>query len=290
MKLKLLSLGLVLIAVLTGCGPEKNTPVYKNLDFGYSIVYPEGYQAKPIKWVKGESGVELTRDRQTITVQALPTGTDYATMPFDQYVRIAATVDIQNFTKLIALEPFTSAYNVKGYKTFWKVIQHEDTDNGERDTTTIAGPIYYFPLERPWKRGDQPVKAVMIYADQGLSAEAAEIAASFRYLNSFVTLLHNDQHGKLVWAKKDQPFRIELSANPTTGFNWYISSLDEAQFKVRRSGYDPGATGRIGGGGTSYWEILPLTEGLGTIKLLYYRVWEGAGKAVDQFQVRVLVR
>jgi predicted secreted protein len=58
---------------------------------------------------------------------------------------------------------------------------------------------------------------------------------------------------------------------------------------VRRSGYDPDAGNRVGGGGTSYWEIIPLKKGPGTIKLLYYRVWEGAAKAVDQFQVRVLV-
>lgn len=283
-------LGFLLAAVvLVGCSGGENERSYDNRDFGFSVDYPAGYQTKPLNWVKEENGVELKAGQRTITVQALPTGTDYAQMPFDRYVRIAASVDIQNFTKLVRLEPFTSAYNVKGYKTYWEVIQHEDTDSGEINQQTIVGPLYYFPLAKARKLGEQPVKAVMIYPDEGLSAEAAGIAASFRYHHSFVTLLRNQQHGKMFWAKKDRPFRIELATNPTTGYNWYIAALDETQFKVRRSGYDPAATGRVGSGGTSFWEIVPLKKGLGDIKLLYYRVWEGPAKAVDRFAVRVLV-
>ena len=282
-------LGLLVVLTVAGCASGDKEQVYNNRDFGFAVNYPTGFQAKTIKWVKEETGLELKKAGQTITVQAMPTGTNYAKLSFDQYARIAASVDIQNFTRLTLIEPFTSAYNIKGYKTYWEVIQHEDSDSGEADRTTIAGPIYYFPLERPRQLGDQPVKAVMIYADDNISLEAANIAASFRYRNSFVTLLRNQQHGKLFLARQNKTFRIELAANPTTGYNWYIAALDEKQFKVRRSGYDPAAGGRVGGGGTSYWEIIPLTKGPGMIKLLYYRVWEGAEKAVDRFQVRVLV-
>jgi predicted secreted protein len=289
MMRKILLLGLLTVLAISGCGGGEQGQVYNNRDFGFAVNYPSGYQARSIKWVKEESGVELKKADQVITVQAMPTGTEYAGLSFDRYVRIAASVDIQNFTKLARIEPVTSAYNIKGYKTYWEVVQHEDTDQGENDRTVIAGPIFYFPVERPRPLGAQPVKAVMIYADEKLSAEAEEIAASFRYRNSFVTLLRNRQHGQLFWARQNKLFRIELAANPTTGYNWYISTLDEKQFRVRRSGYDPDAGNRVGGGGTSYWEIIPLKKGPGTIKLLYYRVWEGAAKAVDQFQVRVLV-
>ncbi|HVN67932.1 MAG TPA: protease inhibitor I42 family protein [Candidatus Sulfotelmatobacter sp.] len=281
--------GLFIVLTLTGCGSGSGEKVYKNPDFGYSVTYPAGWQAKPLKWVKEETGLELKKGDRSITIQALPTGLDYKNLPFDRYVRIAAAADIQNFTEPTLIEPFTSAYNIKGFKTYWKVTRHEDTDSGERDTTSIAGPLYYFPLARPRQLGDQPVKAVMIYADNGLSAEAAEIAESFRYLNSFVTLLRNEHHGKLFWAKKNRPFRIELAANPTTGYNWYITEMDEGRFQVRRSGYNAEATGLVGSGGVSYWEILPLKEGLGTIKLLYYRAWEGKERSVDRFQVRVVV-
>lgn len=279
----------VLAVVLLGCATADKEKIYKNQDFSYSLTYPAGFQTKAIKWVKEETGLELKRNNQTITIQALPTGTDYAAMPFDRYARIAATVDIQNFTKLLASKPFISDYKIGGFETYWEVIEHEDTDAGEIDQVKQVGPIYYFPLAKAHKLGDQPVKAVMLYPDPALTAEAAEIAASFRHLNSFITLLRAKQHGKLFFARRDRPFRIELAANPTTGYNWYIAAMDESRFRVRRSGYDPEATGRVGGGGTSFWEVVPLKEGLGTIKLLYYRVWEGPGKAVDTFQVRVIV-
>jgi predicted secreted protein len=282
-------LGAAVILLAAGCAGGAKERVYNNRDFGFAVNYPAGFQVKPLRWVKEETGVELKRAGKTVTVQAIPTGINYKKLPFDQYVAIAAAVDIQNFTRPTLIEPFTSAYNVKGYKTFWEVVRHNDSDSGEADSTEVVGPLYYFPPERERALGEQPVKAIMISADERLSAEANEVAASFRYLNSFVTLLRRPQHGQLFWAKKDRPFRIELTANPTTGYNWYIAGLDEKMFQVSRSGYNPERTGLIGSGGTSYWEITPLAAGTGTIKLLYYRVWEGAEKAVDRFQVRVLV-
>jgi predicted secreted protein len=280
---------LLVLILASGCVSREKEQTYTNRDFSFAVDFPAGYQVKPIKWVKEETGVELKDGQRTITIQVLPTGLDYARLTFDQYARIAASVDIQNFNKLVRIEPFTSAYNVKGYKTYWEVIKHEDTDSGEINATEVVGPLYYFPLVRERKLGGQPVKAVMVYPDPALSVEAEDVAASYRYRDSFVTRLRNQQHGKMFWARRGKQFRIALAANPTTGYNWYIAVLDEKQFKVRRSGYEPARSGLIGGGGTSYWDIIPLKEGLGTIKLLYYRVWEGAEKAVDQFQVRVLV-
>ncbi|MCU0641270.1 MAG: protease inhibitor I42 family protein [Candidatus Margulisbacteria bacterium] len=277
------------VPLLAGCGDGAQDRTYKNNEFGFSVSFPPGYQVKPITWVKEETGAELRLGERKITIQALPTGLNYAGLTFDQYVRIAASVDIQNFQKLISLEPIISAYGISGYRTYWEVIEHNDGDDGQVDRTVTVGPLYYFPLKYPRKLGEQPVKAVLIYPDPALSVEAEGIVASFRYEDSFLRLLRGQQHGKQFLASRDKPFRIELAANPTTGYNWYIAQLDETRFKVRRSGYDPDQTGRVGGGGTSYWEIIPLKAGVGTIKLLYYRVWEGAAKAVDQFQVRVLV-
>lgn len=98
------------------------------------------------------------------------------------------------------------------------------------------------------------------------------------------------QHGRSLSAVKGKPFRLELNSNPTTGYNWYITGLDKRFFKVRSSGYQPQATGRVGSGGKSYWVIVPLKAGLSTIQLRYYRVWEGKNKAVDSYELRVLSR
>lgn len=133
-----------------------------------------------------------------------------------------------------------------------------------------------------------PVKAVMIYSDATISAEAEEIAGSFRYLNSFMGLFHQKHSGSVFLVKKGQPFRVELPENPTTGYNWYVTEMDESRFRVASSGYNVPPNGQIGTGGTGYFEIIPLTEGPGTIHLQYFRSWEGSDKAVDDFKVRIM--
>jgi inhibitor of cysteine peptidase len=278
-----------LAACLTGCGGQEKERICKNPDFGFSLVCPVSYQVKEIKWVKELTGFSLQQPAGTVTVQAMGAGTDYEKMPFDQYVRIAAAAEIQNFDKLTSLESFTSEYGIKGYKTYWEVVRHEDTDSGEVNSAATAGPIYYFPSPGQQKLGAQPVKAIMISGDPAVEQDVSEVAASFRYLNSFRSFFGKPQHNKLYFVRKGKKFRVELAGNPTTGYNWYIDKLDENYFQVRESGYQPPDTRLVGAGGKCYWEIMPLKPGFSTIKLLYYRSWEGKAKAVDRFEVRVVV-
>ena len=282
----------LLVLCLGGCGGGENgkEKIYHNPDFGFSINYPVDYQSKEIKWVKENTGVELEKKGAFITVGAMAAGTMYENMPFDQYVKIAAASEIQNYEKLVSIESFTSEYGIKGYKTYWEMIVHEDTDTGEADYTTLAGPIYYFPPMRKQKLGEQPVKTIMISCYEGGGKDVEQVAASFRYLTSFKTFFRDRHRGKLYFVKKEKPFRIELDSNPTTGYNWYISDMDESYFKVRSSGYQAARNGLIGTGGKSYWEIIPLKEGVKTIRLLYYRPWEGKGKAVDEYKLMVMIR
>jgi len=291
-------LALIFVAlIMTGGSSGEQEKTYKNADIGFSVAYPASYQAKEIKWVKETTGVTLGKKEGSITVQAMPAGTSYEPMKFDDYVRIAAAAEIQNYEKLVSLEKFTSDYGVKGYKTFWRVVQHEDTDKGEINSTAVVGPIYYFPPVKKTKLGDQPVKTIMLSAyptpqpGSAMEKELAEVAAGFRYHNSVRSFFGKGAHGKMDFVKKGQPFKIELAGNPTTGYNWYIDQIDEKYFQVISSGYQPAKDKRlVGAGGKCYWNIKPLKTGVSTLQLLYYRVWEGPGKAVDKFTVRVVVR
>lgn len=286
---KIAIFGLLLLLVAGCAGKNENKEaVYKNADFGFSVAYPSVYRAKELKWIKEATGVELSQDKATITVQAMAAGTMNANMPFGQYVREAAIDEGQNFTRLVSIESFSSDYDIKGYRTYWEVVQHEESDTGESDITSTAGPIYYFAPRLKQTLGDQPVKTIMISGYQAPEKDITAVAASFRYLNSYKALFRKGHHGKVYFVKQGKPFRIELAANPTTGYNWYIAEMDENFFQVRSSGYDPRPTELVGSGGTSYWNIVPLKDGVSTIKLLYYRVWEGKEKAVDTFTLRVI--
>jgi inhibitor of cysteine peptidase len=275
----------IIFAVLAGCGEKEKMRVYRNADFNFSITYPSGYQAKEI----GSTGVILQGKQGAITIQAMLAGTMYEKMPFDRYARIAASVEIQGFEKLISFESFVSDYGIRGYKTYWEVVRHEDTDTGEVNTVDTVGPIFYFPQKQKRKQGGQPVKTIMISCDPAVQKDAEVVAASFRYLNTFMRLFGEVHTGKIYFVKKAQPFRIELPANPTAGYNWYVADMDENYFKIRGSGYNARKNGRLGSGGTSYWMLTPLKEGFSSIRLLYYRPWEGKDKAVDEYRIRFII-
>lgn len=291
-------MGLLLSSImLVGCGSENdNISTYKNGDFGFAVDYPNEYKAREAKWIKESMGLELQKKGGTITLQAMGAGTMYENMPFDQYVKIAASVEIQNYEKLISIESIVSDYGVKGYKTYWMVVDHEDTDKGSFDATREAGPIYYFPPLTARKQGEQPVKTIMLNystapgSEKNIALDAEEIAHSFRYARGYKLLLNQRHQGKRLLVEPGKPFRIELTANPTTGFNWYLDGLDESYFQVKASGYIASRNGRIGASGVSYWEIVPLKEGIGMIRLLYYRSWEGKDKAVDKYQVKIKIK
>lgn len=286
---KILLVSCLLIFWMISSHANDEIQTYRNYDFGYSINYPSNLEAKEIKWVREKMGVTLKNKAGEVTVQAMPAGTSYAKVPFAEYVKIAASVEIQNFNKLLSIEPFVSEYGIKGYQTYWEVVEHQDLDSGDKTETKKVGPIYYFPLKNKRKVGEQPVKTIMISACGLVSQEAEAVAKSFRYLTNFMRFFSQKSRDKLYFVKTNVPFRIELAANATTGYTWNITELDESMFKIESSGYEPEKTDLVGAGGTVYWDILPMKPGLTIIKLDYYRAWEGKSQAVDHFTVRVLV-
>jgi len=290
---------LLLVFLCLGWGERPNEFIYNNTDFNFSIQYPPDYKAKTIKWLETETGVTLTRPEGEITVQAMPAGTDYEKMPFDKYVKIAAASEIQNFEEQVSSEVFTSEYGIKGFKTYWKVIETvlpETGGVGDVPGSKVVGPIYYFPPTKLRKVGAQPVKTIMLsqYTKSGseevLLRDLALIAESFRYLGSYKLRFDIRNYGKVYLVKKGEAIHIELPGNATTGYNWFIDELDESRFKVEGSGYNAEETERVGSGGVYYYDILPLKDGIGTIKLLYYRTWEGKTKAADEYRVQVVVK
>ncbi|MFA4967829.1 MAG: hypothetical protein WC624_06410, partial [Candidatus Margulisiibacteriota bacterium] len=175
---------------------------YQNQDFGFAVDYPSTYRLDEIKWVKESTGVTLSTKESSITVQAMPTGTNYANVPFDEYVRIAASSEIQNFNKLASIESFVSDYMIKGYKTWWEANEHQDLDGSSINSTSIVGPIYYFAPEIKQKLSGQPVKVIMISCfspsgeESALKMDMENVAKSFRYVASIKMFFKKGNHGK----------------------------------------------------------------------------------------------
>ncbi|MBU0672839.1 MAG: hypothetical protein KJ732_07430 [Candidatus Margulisbacteria bacterium] len=179
----------LLLFVILGCAsPEK---VYRNKSFDFSVTYSSQYKIKEFKFEEIQTGAELTEGKKTISIRAMGAGTMYDGMSFDEYVKIAASVEIQNFDKLVSLESFVSQAGVRGYKTYWEVIEIIPPDEWKEgmvpDRNTV-GPIYYFPPKEKKYIGQQPVKVIMIdsYVQSGKEKSILEdlekIAESFEYL------------------------------------------------------------------------------------------------------------
>jgi len=94
---------------------------------------------------------------------------------------------------------------------------------------------------------------------------------------------------------KGKVFRIELPANPTTGYEWNIEQLDQKYFYVISSGFNPppaDGTGEqmLGAGGIAWWEIKPSRRGSSTMKILSFRAWEGKAKTDKTFLLNFKIK
>lgn len=183
---------LLLMIALTGCS-QPTEKVYRNKSFDFQVSYPARYEIKEYVWEGIQQSAELKSQQGVIDIRAMGAGTMYDKMSFDEYARIAASVEIQNYEKLVSIKPFVSDSGIKGYKTFWRVIQTvppEDFDKPELYPPYISGPIYYFPPREKKYIGRQPVKVIMLSCyvlpdgkmDQAAELELEKIAKSFRYL------------------------------------------------------------------------------------------------------------
>jgi inhibitor of cysteine peptidase len=86
---------------------------------------------------------------------------------------------------------------------------------------------------------------------------------------------------------------VNLESNPTTGFQWLLRSighegvLGEAGHEyVMDTTMDPPPPGTAG---VEIWTFTALAEGETTISMEYSRPWDGGEKAVQTFELTVVV-
>jgi hypothetical protein len=188
------STALIFICIsLISCA-SKQSAVYENRTYDFSVKLPAGYQVKEYKFGREQSSVELRNKQGIIDIRAMGAGTMYTEMPFDEYARIAAASEIQNYEKLISIEAFVTDTRIRGYRTYWLVYQTvppEDFDKPEDlYPPYIAGPIYYFPPKELKFSGGQPVKTIMLShyaflsgeAEQAILSDLEKIARSLKYI------------------------------------------------------------------------------------------------------------
>ncbi len=120
------------------------------------------------------------------------------------------------------------------------------------------------------------------------SLQAADMKTSDRVIEKI--LLDMNSSGKRVELKVGGEIQIELQGIGSTGYSWYFDQLDldlfelieEERKEIRK---DPNV---LTGGPLQYiWKLKSKRSGTSTIRMKYFRIWEGKEKAVQRFEVRV---
>lgn len=87
-----------------------------------------------------------------------------------------------------------------------------------------------------------------------------------------------------------QTLVLSLDSNPTTGYQWEITELDEAILKQTGHEYEADQPVLIGSGGKEVWRFQAQSPGSTTLSLGYRRSWEEGVEPIQTFSVEVVVR
>ena len=86
-------------------------------------------------------------------------------------------------------------------------------------------------------------------------------------------------HKQTLKAVQGQTITIELEGNPSTGYDWHFTSLNRTLLELIDRSDQPRLPQRIGGPALIAFHLKALGHGSTTVKMAYYRSWEGPQKA-----------
>jgi predicted secreted protein len=98
-----------------------------------------------------------------------------------------------------------------------------------------------------------------------------------------------EQSGREIALKVEDILLIELPAKGGTGYSWaaegtcppYLKLLDQTTRQLTE--------GRVGGPVMQVWRFKAGQPGTCEINMAYFRPWEGVGKAVDHFRLKLQI-
>jgi len=105
-----------------------------------------------------------------------------------------------------------------------------------------------------------------------------------------IMLLGKEDSGTTHEIKAGDLLYIELEGNPSTGFWWHFQELDEEFLELVKEETEKISEGRLGAPVLGRWRLRAKRCGETTIKMAYYRQWEGVGKAVDRVSFTIRIR
>lgn len=98
-----------------------------------------------------------------------------------------------------------------------------------------------------------------------------------------------DQGGREITLKAGNILRIELPGKGGTGYLWCLEAKGAPHLKFMSETTQTVGEPRPGSPLMQVWLFKAEQPGTTEVKLAYYRPWEGAGKAVDHFILKLRI-
>jgi inhibitor of cysteine peptidase len=107
---------------------------------------------------------------------------------------------------------------------------------------------------------------------------------------SEVTPLQAQDAGQEIRVKAGAVIELSLKEQAGTGYLWDFDRLDSQHFELLQTATRPLAEmNRVGGPVLQTWRLKAKNPGESRLTLVYFRPWEGKGKAVQHFTVKVII-
>jgi inhibitor of cysteine peptidase len=96
-------------------------------------------------------------------------------------------------------------------------------------------------------------------------------------------------NGVLVQVRRGSKITIELNENPTTGYRWMISSIDEVFLAPEGDAFLSGDQKSPGAGGLRRFFFRAKGAGSTALALISKRAWQSDDQAVDTFKLAICI-
>lgn len=137
-------------ATVPGTTVETQIKTYINTKYHYSISYPPTWTVKEYPDTKtGASfynGDANDSKNMVASIDVLPKVGNAVAVPFETYVKTAASQEIQGYGKLQTIEKVTTTSGIVGYTTTWMVSPPPNMGAKTASAPSVSQPITYFPL------------------------------------------------------------------------------------------------------------------------------------------------
>ena len=96
-------------------------------------------------------------------------------------------------------------------------------------------------------------------------------------------------NGALVELRRGEKITIELEENPTTGYRWTVSSVDDVLLVPEGDAFLTGKRMSLGSGGLRRFFFRAKKPGRTTLCLINKRAWQRDDQAVGSFKLAIQI-